>query len=444
MPTIFDNINEPFLRDELRRIIGYADRADFAVGYFNLRGWKTIANYVDDLPGNSGPACRLLIGMPPDPEKELREALALGDVDGGIDQGRARRALDEMLRKLREQLVIGAPTNEDESGLRQLKRQLVDGQVIVKLHLRHRLHAKLYLLHLREDQSSPRNSYLGSSNLTFSGLAGQGELNIDVVDRDANHKLADWFEDRWNDRFSVDVTQQLIEILEESWAREKLIPPYHIYLNMAYHLSREARAGLAEFTIPAPFDTLLFDFQKAAVQIAARHLNQRGGVLIGDVVGLGKTLMATALARIFEEDQFLETLIICPKSLERMWQWHVDEYRLRARVMPISQVLNRLEELRRYRLVLIDESHNLRNREGKRYKVIRDYIQANDSRVILLSATPYNKTYHDLSNQLRLFLPEDADLGIRPETLLREIGILEFNKRYESPPPRSLQAFEKS
>ena len=83
---------------------------------------------------------------------------------------------------------------------------------------------------------------------------------------------------------------------------------------MAYHLSHEARAGLAEFRIPKVFGDRLFDFQSAAVKIAAHHLNKRNGVLIGDVVGLGKTLMATAVARIFEDDYGLETLIICPKE----------------------------------------------------------------------------------------------------------------------------------
>ncbi|MHC8441113.1 MAG: hypothetical protein ACYYK0_02790 [Candidatus Eutrophobiaceae bacterium] len=47
------------------------------------------------------------------------------------------------------------------------------------------------------------------------------------------------------------------------------------------------------------------------MKIAAHHLNKRGGVIIGDVVGLGKTMMATALARVFEDDYDMETLIIC-------------------------------------------------------------------------------------------------------------------------------------
>ena len=131
--------------------------------------------------------------------------------------------------------------------------------------------------------------------------------------------MEDWFEDRWNDRWCIDISKELVEIIEQSWAREALIPPYHIYVKMAYHLSQEARAGLTEFQIPQEFRDKLFEFQTAAVKIAAHHLNRRGGVLIGDVVGLGKTLMGTALARIQEDDYDLDTLIICPKNLVNMW-----------------------------------------------------------------------------------------------------------------------------
>ena len=134
-------------------------------------------------------------------------------------------------------------------------------------------------------------------------------------------------------------------------------------------------------------------------------MNKRGGVLIGDVVGLGKTLMATALAKIFQDDHFTETLIICPKNLVKMWEDYVAEYRLLAKVLSVTRVTRELPELRRYRVVLIDESHNLRNHEGRRYRAIQEYLQENESRCILLSATPYNKTYGDLSNQLRLFVP---------------------------------------
>jgi superfamily II DNA or RNA helicase len=441
MPRIFDNI-EQYLLPALQQTLEMAERADFCVGYFNLRGWKQMDRFIERWSGREGRCCRLLVGMQRLPAEELRAGLSLTPQDREMDTQTALRLKKKLAQEFREQLTLGAPTTEDEACFRRLAAQIKAKKVVVKLFLRHPLHAKLYLL-FRPDPINPIVGYLGSSNLTLAGLAGQGELNVDVLDHDACQKLAQWFEDRWNDRWCIDISSDLLQIIEESWARDALIPPYHIYVKMAYHLSQEARAGLSEFRIPAEFRRKLFEFQSAAVRIAARHLNKRGGVLIGDVVGLGKTLMATALARIFEDDFGLETLILCPKNLVPMWEDYREQYRLRGRVLSLSRVVQQLPELRRYRLLIIDESHNLRNREGKRYRAIQEYIRENDSKVILLSATPYNKTYLDLANQLRLFVPEDRDLGIRPERLLRELGETEFIRRHQCP-VRSLAAFEKS
>jgi superfamily II DNA or RNA helicase len=441
MPRIFDNIEQSLL-PALRDGIGLAERADFCVGYFNLRGWKQIDSYIERWAGGDGQCCRLLVGMQRLPQDELRAALSLVKTDSGIDNQTALRLKQRLAEEFRQQLTVGVPTNEDEAGLRRLAAQIRAKKVIVKLFLRHPLHAKLYLL-FRPDPISPTVGYLGSSNLTLAGLSKQGELNVDVVDFDACNKLAQWFEDRWSDRFCLDISDELTDIIEQSWAGAEAIPPYHIYVKMAYHLSQEARAGLTEFRIPRDFGNKLFEFQKAAVKIAAHHLNKRGGVIIGDVVGLGKTFMATALARIFEDDHGVETLIICPKNLVPMWEDYRSQYRMRGKVLSITQAHNQLADLRRYRLVLIDESHNLRNRNGKRYRALLEYIQSNDSQVIMLSATPYNKTFLDLSNQLRLFVPEDKDIGIRPERLLREIGEVEFIRQHQCP-VRSLRAFEKT
>ncbi len=440
MPRVFDNLDpDSRLLPALQQTLALSSRADFCIGYFNLRGWRGLSPHVDGWGSEKGP-CRVLIGMQRLPHDDLRDALSLADGPSSVDNQTANRIRLQLAEQLREQLTIGAPTNADERTLRQLAAQLRAKKVVVKLFLRHPLHAKLYLL-FRDDPINPVVGYLGSSNLTFAGLSSQGELNVDVLDQDATVKLEQWFKDRWDDSYCVDITDELIQIIEESWAREALIPPYHVYLKMAYHLSHEARAGLAEFNIPTVFGDRLFDFQAAAVKIAAHHLNKRNGVLIGDVVGLGKTLMATALARIFEDDFGLETLIICPRNLVPMWEDYVHEYQLRARVLPLSRVIGALPQMRRYRLVVIDESHNLRNREGRRYRAIQEYVRANESKCILLSATPYNKTYLDLSSQLRIFVEEDQDLGIRPERLLREMGEVEFSSKHQAS-PRTLAAFD--
>ena len=441
MPQVLDNIDKKLL-PALRKTLADAHKADFCIGYFNLRGWRSIDDLVEQWSGGRDGCCRVLVGMQPRPDDELRRALSLGADGSLIDNQTVLRIKRELAEKFREQLTIGVPTAADEEGLRRLARQLRGGKVVVKLFCRHALHAKLYLL-FRQDHLTPAVGYVGSSNLTLSGLALQGELNVEVVDQDACAKLAEWFEARWGDRWCIDITKELAQIIEESWARESLIPPYHIYVKMAYHLSEEARAGLTEFRIPSDFGNELLEFQTAAVKIAAHHVNKRGGVLIGDVVGLGKTLMATALARILEDDLGLETLIICPKNLVSMWENYRDRYRLRGRVLSIGQVQKKLGDLRRYRIVLIDESHNLRNRQGKRYRAIREYIHKNDSKCILLSATPYNKTYKDLSSQLRLFVGENEDLGIRPENLIRQHGETAFLSQHQAS-PRSIAAFEQS
>ena len=421
MPRIFDNLApSSSLLPALQDTLTLSSRADFCVGYFNLRGWGHLAPYVDQWGPNDGP-CRVLIGMQRLPHEELREALSLLDRPAGIDNQTANRLKVQLAEQLRQQLTTGVPTNADERSLQQLANQLRSKKVVVKLFLRHPLRAKLYLL-FRDDPINPIVGYLGSSNLTFAGLSGQGELNLDVLDNDAALKLKQWFEERWTDDLCTDITDELLQTIEESWAREALIPPYHVYLKMAYHLSHEARAGLAEFRIPKVFGDRLFDFQAAAVKIAAHHLNKRNGVLIGDVVGLGKTLMATAVARIFEDDYGLETLIICPKNLVPMWEDYVYQYQFAGQGTVPQQGDRRAPHLRRYRLVVIDESHNLRNREGRRYRAIQGMSAPTESKCILLSATPYNKTYLDLSSQLRIFVEDDQDIGVRPERLPARTG----------------------
>ncbi len=442
MPRIFDNIQDRLL-PALRATLELADHSDFCVGYFNLRGWKSIDDLIDRWSGGPREQCRLLVGMQRLPQEELRAAMSITVEDQSqLDNQTALRLKKKLAEEFRDQLTIGVPTNEDEVGLKRLAWQLKTGKLVVKLFLKHPLHAKLYLL-FRSDPINPVVGYLGSSNLTLSGLSQQGELNVDVLDHDAALKLARWFEDRWNEKWCLDITRELTQVIAESWAREDALSPYEVYVKMAYHLAHEARAGLSEFRIPPEFGRRLFEYQVAAVKIAAHHLNKRGGVLIGDVVGLGKTLMASAVAKISQDDYYTETLILCPKNLVKMWEDYVAEYRLLARVLSVSRAVRELPDLRRYRVVLIDESQNLRNREGKRYRAIQEYIQKNESKCILLSATPYNKTYQDLSSQLRLFVPEDKDLGIRPERLLREIGETEFIRRHQAP-VRSLAGFEKS
>lgn len=137
---------------------------------------------------------------------------------------------------------------------------------------------------------------------------------------------------------------------------------------MLYHLTKER---LEEPDVPMPADfPPLADFQWAAVKSTLRLLRLRNGVFISDVVGLGKTFIAAALLKWLKVRERQRALIICPPQLEEMWRWYKGTFGLAADILSLGKVLSELPHLPPYRLVLIDESHNLRNREGRRYRAI--------------------------------------------------------------------------
>ena len=440
MPTIYDNIEKKLL-DGLKNALQVARRGDFCVGYFNLRGWRSISDEVAAISVESGaPACRLIVGMSGDINRTIRNYYnnAQTEPTQAIVVERRRSFAESLMR----QLTYGVPTNRDQKGLVELEKQLRTGRLKVKFFGRHPLHAKLYLAH-RDDKINPIIGYVGSSNLTLPGLEKQGELNVDVLDGDASEKLARWFEERWEDRWCLDITEELADIIEDSWAGGP-ITPYEIYIKTAYELSKEAIEGSREFKVPGVFDKVMLEFQKQAVSLAAERLSRHGGVIVGDVVGLGKTLIASAVAKTFQEDRGDNVLVICPPKLGGMWKDYLHQYRIAGETLSLGKVSN-LSEMRRYRLVVIDESHNLRNRDAKRYGFVYDYLRENESRVILLTATPYNKHFTDIGNQLRLFVEADADLGVRPEDYINSLsGTSHFRQKHPNALATSLAAFEHS
>lgn len=452
MARIYDNIETSFT-EGLKGIISNngVKRVDFCVGYFNLRGWKTIVSEIDNLSGDFVSEkdgrifriCRLLIGMHRPPEELIKSFYSIYKNEL-IDTESVKKCKRQIANEFRKQLTIGIPTASDEWTLRRLSDQMKKEQVCVKLYLKESLHAKLYLAYRPDDHFNKIQAIMGSSNLTYSGLSKQGELNAEFGDSDSAEKLSVWFNDRWEDRYCVDITKELIDIIDESWASNNIIPPYYIYLKTAYHLSQEARSGINEYELPTEFREELFEFQETAVKLAARHLDKKGGAMIGDVVGLGKTITACAIAKVYEMRNACSTLVICPANLQDMWKKYIIRYDLKADVVSISKKLD-YKHMKYYRLVIVDESHNLRNSEGSRYRNIKELIEYQGSKVLLLTATPYNKDYRDLSNQLKLFIGEDADLGIQPEAYIRQLGgSREFSMKHSEDFIRSIRAFERS
>ncbi|QKW20286.1 NgoFVII family restriction endonuclease [Kitasatospora sp. NA04385] len=423
MPNIFDNITvDTRLGQALRESLKDFDTVDIATGYLDLRGWDSFAdilNTKDRAVLGTRPMARVLVGMvaPSDSEQLLdilQDQVQPPEYGADIhDRERALARRDQLVKHLRTQLMRGLATPTGQATLQTLKRQLRDGVVAMKIFTERPLHGKTYIFHAPAKKHGSRWAYVGSSNLTGAGLHRNLELNIDVQDSDATAKLATWFDQRWDDRFSLSITEEIIDLISDSWADEDQPSPFEVYLKVCHSLAQDARDGMG-YVLPKSMSTLLLDYQESAVRTLARRIVRRGGTMLGDVVGLGKTLTAVATALMLQAAEDYSTLVLCPKNLEPMWKEHLEAYDINGRVVPYSMVDRVLPELKRFNLVICDESHNLRNNGTVAYDAIHQYIRANGSKVLLLTATPYNLAFTDVANQIGLYIDEDEDLGIVP------------------------------
>lgn len=428
MPNIYDNItDETRLGLALRDSLSDFDAVDVATGYIDLRGWSSMADILDTKPAPDGAraTARVLVGMvAPSDSQQLLDSLQdqVQPPEYGADIHDRERALarrDQLVAHLRNQLMRGLATTEGQATLQTLKRQLREGVVAMKVFTEKPLHGKTYIFHAPNKKHGSRWAYVGSSNLTGAGLHRNLELNIDVQDSDATNKLATWFDERWADRFSLDITAEIIDLIEQSWADESQPTPFEVYLKVCHSLSQDARDGMG-YVLPKSMSDLLLDYQESAVRTLSRRIVRRGGTMLGDVVGLGKTLTAVATALMLQAAEDYSTLVLCPKNLQPMWEQHLEEYDINGRVISYSMADKVLPELKRFNLVICDESHNLRNNATIAYDAIHQYIRANGSKALLLTATPYNLAFTDVANQIGLYIDEDDDLGIVPTEALRK------------------------
>lgn len=449
MPRIFDNLTESTqLKTGINDVFERFNAIDIATGYFDLRGWSQLNDQVTNKAAtrqpDERPITRILIGMVlPGEHDELMRHIThpLHDAqDGEGARARAKRVQQEVAAHLAKQLSRGIPTAADRRILQSLRQLVAEKHVELRVYTQQPLHGKTYILH-RDDPSTPIHGFIGSSNFTNAGLTTNLELNIDVTDFDNTTKLYQWFTDLWDNKWTIPINEQLLDIIDDSWAKPVPRSPYEVYLKVCYIMSQDIRDGIAQYDLSPTIKNILLDYQTTAVKTLAKRIMQRGGTMLGDVVGLGKTLTAIAVALMLRDEHGFQPLVICPKNLVSMWEEHLKKYDLAGRVVSYSMAHQILPSLPRYRFVIVDESHTLRNSGTRAYAAVHNYIHGNDSHALLLTATPYNLRYADVANQLGLFLDEDEDLGIAPTYALERNPRLKENLEFG---PTTLAAFKKS
>lgn len=343
-------------------------------------------------------------------------------------------------------------------------------------------HAKLYLKTAKNDD---RNHYFisGSSNLTEAGIGQKTtsnvELNIAETGNNNQYKeLLDWFNDLW-DRPQAHSKKTLIDengklsqkdfkqyLIDEISKLFEVYTPEQIYYKILFELfHKEQDNPEIEKQLIKLEDTVvynkLYDFQKGGVNSLIRMLNKYNGAILADAVGLGKTWSALAVMKSFQHKA--DVLLLCPKKLEQNWKQYIKKNNSIFEDDKLDFDVKFHTDLReggfndnflqyllndKSKLLVIDESHNLRNDKSSRYKyLIEEILQQSkgDIKILLLSATPINNSFKDIRNQFKLMtkgentgFKENLDVN-NIESTFREIQTV-FNK-WSAEPGAKLSEF---
>ncbi|NSW92159.1 MAG: DEAD/DEAH box helicase family protein [Firmicutes bacterium] len=277
----------------------------------------------------------------------------------------------------------------------------------------------------------------GTSSLEVSAKTKRGELapihfNSSVTDKAQLEHFKRLFNIIWNSNdYTEDFKEQLLESL--NYVYKDYSPEFLYYFTLKELFGNQLDSGVERFEKDktgfkkSVIWNSLYEFQKDAVVSAIQKINKYNGCIIADSVGLGKTFEALAVIKYFElrEDN---VLVLCPAKLYDHWDsfknpyidnafvkdnfnykilCHTDLTRTKGKSrsgMDLSRV-----DLSRFDLVVIDESHNFRNRNEdlehmSRYmKLMNDIIKkGHGTKVLMLSATPVNNSLVDLKNQINI------------------------------------------
>jgi Helicase conserved C-terminal domain/PLD-like domain/SNF2-related domain len=410
--TVADKVNELFRL--LRENKVAAPPIAIATAYINPAGFALLAGELE-----AAPRVRLLLGAEPDAESV--RAIASGDSDQDSRRDAAMRHHQAWLEAERDTMGFArVPTAEAKRLVEWL--QSVDPQGTAKVEVRRFsggfLHGKTYIV----EDSAAQAAIAGSSNMTYAGLAHNAELNLGTGGGTSSAtKVREWFEHFWQ----LSDPYDLAELYGRLWEPHT---PWSIYLRMLWELYGEHLEAEENPNVRTGLN--LTRFQADGVARMERLLDENGGVLVADEVGLGKTFLAGEVIHRTANTNRQRVLIVAPAALKTsMWEPFLvtHDFSRWVRVYSYEEVRNRLDpdkgpidaflqEIEDYSLVVIDEAHNLRNSGAQRSGAVDRVITAgNPKKVVLLTATPVNNSLIDLETLIKYFIRDDArfaSLGI--------------------------------
>ena len=410
------------LRQRLQKLIGASRQLKFLVGFFYFSGWQEIYKSLQSHPDIT---LKILVGLQVD--KYLSGIVEVAGEEDSLSN-------EEHFTRFIKSLGYGINNAEmdNEAFYEQVSffiRLLEEDRLLIRKTW-HPNHAKLYIFKLDEqykDIFNTRGQFItGSSNLTKAGLHGQEEFNVEIRDYGFN-TAEEYFDQLWATAIPITEAENgkkiVIDFLKNKTI-SSLITPYEAY---AYVL--KTYLDLQENKKITPFiDRVLeengfekYTYQLDAVNQALNIIDTYNGVIIADVVGLGKSVIASLIASQLGK----RGLILCPPGLignkreNTGWWEYRNKFKLYDWEIESSGNLEAVAESIQknnlnYEVVIVDEVHNFRNQDTEAYEALANICRG--KQVILLTATPFNNSPADIFSLLKLFIvPGKSGITIEPD-----------------------------
>ena len=418
----------------ITELIRASKELKFLVGFFYFSG---IYELIDSLKNNSDYILKILVGLKVDLKNS--EIIEYGDS--------LSKTTSEIAEEYIQAVVKAFNTDEFDNEIfyeqvHFILELIQKNKLIIRKTL-YPNHSKLYIFNLKEEQITRNKLFItGSSNLTRAGLKSRDEFNVEISDFGVE-EAEKYYDDLWSRAVSITeddaIKDRLISNIQENTGL-KNIHPFDAYmfvtktwLDCIYKSQEED--SLEELLIEKNYKP--YKYQIDAVKQAQYIINETGGVILADVVGLGKSIIASLIARQFKE----RGIIICPPGLigdetaSSGWKKYKEDFGLfRWEIFSggdLDKVLKFLENASNIETVIVDEAHRYRNSSTETYDKLKNICRGR--KVILLTATPFNNTPEDILSLLSLFIiPKKSNITLSSNLseLFRSYNNLFMNLNY--------------
>lgn len=419
----FTNRDNNTLMKEFEGILQHNEsikNLDAIVGFLRASGYFTLRPFLNEID-----KVRILIGI--DVDKYIARAAKTGTLFQGAEDEVKR----DYLEQLKADIESAHYSKQVEDGIFQMVQDIKDGKLEIRAHPSKKIHAKVYVLYPNEyNEYKMATAITGSSNLSGNGLGitddKQYEFNVKLNDYDDVKFAMDEFEELWEQAEgcpieAVDVDGAILDTYLKGD-----VTPYELYIKMLmeYFSDRvENSNSLDEFEMPEGYTK--YDYQADAVLEGYQKMLKYDGFFLADVVGLGKTVIATMIAKKFLIENGPENtkiLVVYPPAVEQNWKktfhdFGIDKHSRFVSNGSLSKVIDpdnfdywNPEE---YDLVLVDEAHKFRSHTTNAFEELQQIckmpridtgnIPGYKKKVMLISATPMNNSPQDIYNEILLF-----------------------------------------